>query len=1169
MRLNKIKLSGFKSFVDPTTFTVPSNLVGIVGPNGCGKSNIIDAVRWVMGESSAKHLRGDSMADVIFNGSSARKPVGQAAIELVFDNSEGRLGGQYAQYTEISIKRQVSRDGTSSYFLNGAKCRRKDITDVFLGTGLGPRSYAIIEQGMISRLIEAHPEDLRLFIEEAAGISKYKERRREAENRIRHTQENLNRLNDLRGELDKQLGHLQRQAKTAERYKELKDEERTLRSQLQALRWRALDEQFHTHERGIAEQDNAYEKLVADLRNVEAEIERLRQDHIEKTDQFNEVQGRFYGVGAEIARLEQNIQHLKDRRAQLQQDIETTERELTQARTHYEVDQRQIAEQEALLATNEPALEQALRTEQISGDALTQAEQAVHDVQAVWDAFQRESADATRAAEVERTHIKHVDDRMLQLAQRRQRLSEEQSRIDPHAQEQRIGELEMQCEQFDAETSIEQEQLQLQIKQINEQRDDIHRATTELDQARNRLQTVRGRHASLEALQQAALGKRHGAVTDWLDHRGLKEAKRLAQGVEAQAGWERAVETVLGFYLEAVCVDGMDPFATHLEELTKGSVALFDTQAVIPPAQHALATPLLSLVTAPWRMDSLLAGIYVAESLNEALQLRSQLQAHESVITRDGIWMGNGWLRVARDPDEKAGVLQREHELKELGTERVQLEGRETELASALETGRDRLRELEANRESLQIQLNQLHRRRADAQSELSGLQARMEQMRARHAQIADEIRELESQSAQGEEELLLARRRLQETLDRMESFSTRRSELEQQREQLRTQLDQARVQARTDRDAAQELRLKVQSARTTLASARQSIERIQTQLTQLTTRADELKRHLEESEAPMRQLRAELDRQLEQRVGVQNELTAARRAVEEIDHALRERSGQRQQVEQESQQVRSGLEQARMSVQELRVRRQTIEEQLTETGFVLATVIESLPADAVLDVWQESVDRASAQIARLGAINLAAIDEFKEGSERKVYLDAQFNDLTEALTTLENAIRKIDRETRDRFKETFDRIDLGFKEKFPRLFGGGTAYLEMTGEDLLDAGVTVMARPPGKRNSTIHLLSGGEKALTAVALVFSIFELNPAPFCMLDEVDAPLDEANVGRFCNLVREMSQRVQFVFITHNKNTMELADQLNGVTMHEPGVSRLVAVDVDEAVRMAAI
>ena len=1169
MRLHKIKLAGFKSFVDPTTLTLPSNLVGIVGPNGCGKSNVIDAVRWVMGESSAKHLRGESMADVIFNGSSARKPVGQAAIELLFDNSDGSLGGQYAQYTEIAVKRQVSRDGTSNYFLNGSKCRRKDITDVFLGTGLGPRSYAIIEQGMISRLIEAKPEDLRMFIEEAAGISKYKERRREAESRIKNTRENLDRLNDLRVELDKQLGHLQRQANTAERYKAMKEEERTVKAQLQALRWQALDGQHLEHERAIQEKATDYEKTVAQLRSCEAEIEKQRDAQIEMTDVFNAVQGRYYSVGADIARVEQNIQHIKDRRAQQQQDLTQAERELAQAQAHLDMDQQQIADHESFLTQHEPQLGTALQTESASGVALAQLERGMHDWQATWDEFNRDAADVGKVAEVERTHIKHAEDHLVQLTQSKQRLHEEQGQLNPAVQEQRAEELNTQRAQLEQQVAEQTTHMQAALAQISEQREHNHRHTTELDQARSRLQTVRGRHASLEALQQAALGKKHGVVTDWLGRRGLQNAVRLAQGVEVQTGWERALETVLGFYLEAVCVDGLDPFATHLTELTKGSVAFFDTQAAIPQAHHALAAPLLGLVQAPWRLDSLLAGIYVAETLNDALGLRTSLQAHESVVTRDGIWLGNGWLRVARDPDEKAGVLQREHELKELTAERAQLEQQEAKLREALDMGRQRLHELEQGRETLQAQLNQSNRRRADVMSELSGLQARLDQMRTRYTRIDDELRDVLQRMTQGEQDLMSARQRLEAVVERMQVSTARREELTRQREQLRQQLDQARTQARSDREAAQELRLKVQSARTALNSARQSLQRIEVQLTQLTTRRGELHTQLTDGDAPLLQLREELDQSLAQRIAVESELNAARRAVEDIDHALRELSTQRHRAEQQSQAIRTELDNARMSSQELRVRRQTIEESLAESGFTTTALFETMPQEAGIDAWHERAEKLHAHIQRLGPINLAAIDEFKEHSERKTYLDAQHADLTEALTTLENAIRKIDRETRERFKETFDKIDAGFREKFPRLFGGGTAYLELTGEDLLDTGVTVMARPPGKRNSTIHLLSGGEKALTAVALVFAIFELNPAPFCMLDEVDAPLDEANVGRFCNLVREMSERVQFIFITHNKNTMELANHLNGVTMQEPGVSRLVTVDVEEAVRMVAM
>ncbi len=1167
MRLSKIKLAGFKSFVDPTTIPLPTNLTGIVGPNGCGKSNTIDAVRWVMGESSAKHLRGDSMTDVIFNGSNSRKPVGQASIELIFDNSDGTLGGQYAQYNEISIKRTVTRDGQSLYHLNGTRCRRRDITDIFLGTGLGPRSYAIIEQGTISRIIEARPEELRTFLEEAAGISKYKERRRETETRIRHTRDNLDRLNDLREELEKQLNHLQRQAATAERYKQLKQEERSLKGQLQALRWRSLNGDAQKQEHQIREQETGLEAQIARQRSAEAGIESKREAHVEASEQFNRVQSEYYGIGADIARLEQTIQHARERYQQQRQDLEQLERSWNEAQVHQESDQQKIEELQGKLLELDPQHLMAVEAEELSAAALAEAEQAMQEWQATWDSFNQKANEPSQTAQVERARIQHLEQQVGQLQQRLKRIEEEQQNLSGGNLDEELEMLREQVAEGELHAAGFQERLSGCIEQINRQREQNHQDSQELDQLRTRLQSQRGRHASLEALQQAALGKRQGAVSEWLAKQGLAEVQRLAQGISVSDGWERAVECVLGDNLEAVCVDGMDPILGTLGSLEHGSLALFDTRSQSVAAGGG--DTLLSRVRAEWPLDSLLGHIYTAEDLPAALAQRSQLAAHESVITRDGVWLGNNWLRVARDADERAGVLHREQELKELSEAINGLEAQVESLQHSQEAGRQRLKELEEERETIQADFNESSRRHAEQQSQLSAKQARQEQIASRRERLQSEAGELQEQIGQAETQMLTSRTTLHTALERMEELAQQREELAARRDVLRDTLEQARERARREREEAQTLTVRIQTMRTELDSTRQGLERMNQQLAVLAERREELRMALAEGDSPITLKNEELEVLLEKRMAVENRLTEARRIVGDIDHAIRELETERHSAEQQAQIIRSNLERMRMGWQEMSVRRQTLQEQVGEAGFEIETLLQELPEDADISAWEQELETIGQRIQRLGPINLAAIDEYEQQSERKKYLDAQNADLMESLETLENAIRKIDRETRTRFKETFDKVNKGLQEKFPLLFGGGHAYLELTGDDLLDTGVTVMARPPGKRNSTIHLLSGGEKALTAVALVFSIFELNPSPFCMLDEVDAPLDEANVGRFCKLVKEMSEQVQFIFITHNKATMELATTLTGVTMHEPGVSRIVAVDVDEAVELAAV
>ncbi len=1166
MRLSKIKLAGFKSFVDPTSIPLPSNLVGVIGPNGCGKSNVIDAVRWVMGETSAKNLRGDSMADVIFNGSTARKPVGQATIELVFDNTDSSLGGQWAEYNEISVKRTVTRDGQSNYFLNGSRCRRKDIVDIFLGTGLGPRSYAIIEQGTISRLIEAKPEELRIYLEEAAGISKYKERRRETENRIKHTRENLDRLTDLRDELGKQLAHLQRQAKTAERFTALKVEERLVKAQLQALRWQKLDTLSGEQERALSELETDLEAEIAKQRNLEAELESLREQHVDAGDAFNSVQGRFYAVGADIARLEQSIQHAKERRQEQESNLSQVERSVEEAQVHLEADQSRVLTLESELQVMEPELAEAREKEQLATATMQEAEQAMQGWQQQWDEFNQGAGEPARNAEVERTRIQHLEQQQYQVDQRRERLQQELQNLSPAELEQTVAQLQEQLLEVEARIEAQEEQLQNLLESINRQRQDNQETNKQLNAQRSELQNLQGRRASLEALQQAALGQSNAVVNGWLQNQGLDKAQRLAQGLNVENGWERAVECVLGQYLEAICVDDLGSVSGALDALTGGSVTLF--AAAAGGNGSGDAQTLLSKVSAPWNLQDLLAGVYVADNLPEALARRSNLAPHESIVTRDGLWLGGSWLRVVREEDAHSGVLQREKELKEIVAQLESCEARVEGLQMQLEQGQEALRNQEQERESAQAQVNQVRRQSADIKAQLGGKQARLEQVHDRRAKIEQEIGELREQIDASQDEVSQARARLEQSLEEMERINQQRESLNRQRDELRQQLDQSRGQSRLGRDIAHDLNVQLQSKKVELNSTRQNLQRMLEQLQQMEIRREELRAALLEGEDPIGGMAEELAVLLEQRRGVEQELTEARKKVEEIEFSMRELAGERNRFEQKAQALRSKVEHSRMAWQETKVRRQGVTEQIDESDFELQVLLDEMPESANEELWQEQLDGLTRRIQSLGPINLAAIEEFKEQSERKTYLDAQNEDLMKALETLENAIRKIDKETRTRFKETFDAVNSGLQAMFPRLFGGGHAYLELTGEDLLETGVSIMARPPGKRNSSIHLLSGGEKALTAIALVFSMFELNPAPFCMLDEVDAPLDEANVGRFSNLVKEMSERVQFIFITHNKVTMEIAHQLNGVTMHEPGVSRLVAVDVDQAVEMVA-
>ena len=1170
MRLSKIKLAGFKSFVDPTTIHVPSNLVGVIGPNGCGKSNIIDAVRWVMGESSAKHLRGESMADVIFNGSNTRKPVGTASIELAFDNTDGTIGGQYAGYNEISIRRQVSRDGTSNYFLNNTRCRRRDITDIFLGTGLGPRSYSIIEQGTISRLIEAKPDELRAFLEEAAGISKYKERRRETENRIKHTRENLDRLQDLLEEIDKQIEKLKRQSRTAERYKELKSEERQVKAELLALRYASMHEETSTRENDLQQLELGMQAEIAEQRRIEAELEKLRDSLTSANESFNTVQGQYYKLGADVARIEQAIQHNRESRQQQQEELSRAEQTLAEVEDHIRVDTTRLEELAREIEANGPELTATTERAGQSAAALKDAEQAMQEWQEEWNEFNQRAAERAQAAQVERTRLDHLDRHMQQLDDRLQRMDEEQQTLGSNTL---ISELEQAAHQSEAqETVVAGIKINLEnaIRRIIDVRSGLEQQEQQLSALLSVHHDTHGRLTSLQTLQQAALGQHSEQVSGWLAAQGIQDAPRLAQEIQVEAGWEYAVETALGFYLEAVCVDGLDNVEDMLGSLEHGSIALFDTRAVSAAGSSSDKGVLLSSkLTSSGSAGALLDGVYAVDTLAQALAMRAALAVHESIVTREGIWVGHNWLRVARDTDEKAGVLEREREINEL-TEQVAAQAGNVEaLQQSVAAARESLIAAEAERDRLQNENNQALRVASDFRASLAAIQTRLEQQQARRDHVLMESELLRTEK-QGEAEAMASSQSLlQEALDAVETLSVEREQRTRQQQQLSGMLSETRERARNDQQAVHQLALRAESIRTALETTGQALTRMREQREQLISRRDQLTGVLDQGDTPVNELESELKDLLSRRHGSEAELHAARKQVEDMEHGTRELDQQRIRTERSVGNQREQIEQDRMAWQEIKVRSDTLMEQINESGFEYQPLLEQIEEGASVDVWAEQADKLESRIQRLGPINLAAIEEYEEESRRKEYLDAQHADLIEALTTLENAIGKIDKETRSRFRETFEKVNEGMQENFPVLFGGGQAYLELTGEDLLDTGVTVMARPPGKRNSTIHLLSGGEKALTAIALVFAIFRLNPSPFCMLDEVDAPLDDANVGRYCDMVRKMSEHVQFIFISHNKITMEMANQLTGVTMHEAGVSRLVAVDVDEAVRLVAV
>ncbi len=1121
-----------------------------------------------MGESSASRLRGDSITDVIFNGSSSRKPIGAASVELLFDNSDTTLEGQYAKYAEIGIRREVTRDGISAYFLNGTKCRRKDITGVFLGTGLGPRSYSIIEQGMISRLIEAKPEEMRVFLEEAAGISKYKERRRETSNRIKRTKENLDRLLDVLEEVEKQIKHLDRQAKTAERYGRYKDEERRTAAELLALRARDLDERANDADRHLAERKTRLEAVVAEQRKIEAGIEEARVQQSERSDAFNEVQGRFYKVGSEIARLEQSIEHAHELRERQSKDLEQAVQGAREIRGHIDKDQSEIAQLELTLNELVPGLEQARRSEKSSAESLQRSEEALADWQQQWDDFTASSNEAMQLRNVEQTRSEQIESRIQSFSERRKKLDEAKSGASADELKSNFDELtaqEMRKRQARDEFDRHQTDIADKIRKLREQDSKL---THLVDERRSSLQAGQGKYASLEALQKAALGEGDEGINEWLESAGLDSNRKVAQTLDVADGWEKAIETVLGDYLQAICVADITPVTESIAKLRSGNLTVLLEQSGDPELFDVSDTLAAKVTGAPKSVHRILAQVRVADSLGAALSIRDTIGEDGSVITQDGIWLGSQWLRVSRDKDAKAGVLSREHDMRRLKAEVRELQARFDSARKLLQDGRIRLNQLEERRETVQRDAASLLTEYSETKAALDAAKYRMDQANARQAAIAEESSEVDNDQISAEEQLRESRRNFDQAVETLDPLEAQGTGLQARREELRADLQRVREQAQEDRQTVQNITIQFESRRTSKESAAQNLDRMQSQLQQFESREVEIREQLEQRQTPLAENKKTLEEQLANRIAVEEELSSARHLVEQVEAGLREMDESRMQVDQSVDEARGFVNEAEMGLREVRVRREGFAEQIAQTDFEYDTLIDGIDESASVDGWEEKLEKSRRRIERLGPINLAAIDEFKEQSERKAYLDAQLEDLNSALATLEGAIRKIDKETRSRFRETYNNVNAGFKKLFPKLFGGGHAYLELTGDDLLSAGVTVMARPPGKRNSTIHLLSGGEKALTAVALVFAIFELNPAPFCLLDEVNAPLDDANVARFCDIVKEMANVVQFVFITHNKVTMEMARQLTGVTMQEPGVSRLVSVDLDEAVKMAA-
>lgn len=1167
MKLEKIKLSGFKSFVDPTTIPISGNLIGIVGPNGCGKSNIIDAVRWVMGESSAKHLRGGQMADVIFNGSSTRQPVSTASVELVFDNSEGRVGGEFAKYNTLAIKRQVSRDGQSAYLLNGTRCRRKDITDLFLGTGLGSRSYAIIEQGTISRMVEAKPEELRIHIEEAAGVSKYKERRHETEIRMRHTRENLERLNDVREEVEKQLKHLHKQAQKAEKYTQLKKQERQYKVELLAMRWNKHHQSAQALEQKLQAVAQAHNQLFMQLREIDRDVDGRRELQKQQQKQLEQVQGEFYDVVSEVSRLEQAISHHQRSRQEMGEEIDRLGQQAAQFVAEMEQDKQQLEE----IRQSQLETEQSLVSARSAAELHIQEQQQLREQRSAWqqqwETFRNETAELREQVEVQRSKIGQLENQQQQYQVRLHKLESERGELNGSQLQREIAALDQSIETIESERSLMHQQLDALNQLIDEQRRRVKQLHDQLHNLRSELHGVKGKVTSLELLQQHAMGKDNKKLTRWLGQMSLVENKRLAEYLEVESGWEKAAETVLSAYLEAICVEDAGPLLDGLNTLSEQSLTLFETRIDTAVVEKGRLPRLLDKIDTPWNLNSLLVGVYCADDEHAVRELSAQLSDHESIITPQGTWLGPGWLKIVHPGDGKAGVLQREKELRLLKEHQLQLQEQITLSEQALEEAELQLQEAEIRRETLQRQDKAMGVELSAKNAEFSACSAKLEHEQRRLEQVVDEIEDLHRDVAENAELLAESSLLKEQAEQALQNSEQKQGQLQQLEQTLQHQLQQIEQSVHESQQQVHRLQARLESLQASEQMTDKQLLRLQQQHRQASDRIRDLQTRLQQTLTPLDDEQFELQALRLQKDQLEATLKQERATLEQTEASVSQLSEEHVRVQRELEKQKERLDSIRFEQQESSVRQQTVTEQLNEIDADAEQILATLSEQAEESAWKQKVDDLGRQIERLGTINLTAIEEYQAQSERMRFLDEQHQDLTSALATLEQAIDKIDKESRQRFKETFDKINNGLQVKFPKLFGGGQAYLELTEQDLLEAGVNIVARPPGKRNSSIHLLSGGEKALTAVALVFSIFDLNPAPFCLLDEVDAPLDDANVGRFSKMVEEMSASVQFLYISHNKVTMEIAKQLAGVTMKEPGVSRMVAVDIDEAVDLA--
>ena len=1170
MRLNSIKLSGFKSFVEPTNFLLPGQLVGVVGPNGCGKSNIMDAVRWVLGESRASELRGESMQDVIFNGTNNRKPASRASVELVFDNADHRAGGQWGQFSEIAVKRILTRDGNSSYYINNQPVRRRDVQDVFLGTGLGPRAYAIIGQGTISRIIESRPEELRLFLEEAAGVSKYKERRRETENRLSDTRENLTRVEDILRELNANLEKLEKQAAVAQQFNALQADV-TLKQNQQWYLKRSESEADQLKVRLDAEKAvNELESRVADLRHVEADLEAIRQAHYAAGDHVNQAQGLLYEASAEVGRLEAEIRFVVEGRQRVEQRLVQLREQAVQWDGRKEAAQAEIATlADQAIEAEEAAMTLSAQVDE-QAQALPDLEEALRQAQARASEQRASVTQVQQQIQVLAADQRNVEEQSRQLNVRRERLTVDRNAL-AAPDEQRLFNLQNQlaaakeaAEMADARLH----ELQEQVPQLDEDRRTRQQA---VNTEGSRQTALSARMEALKALQEKV--RTDGKLKPWLAKHGLDALQGLWSRIHVEPGWENALEAALRERLGALEVSRLDMVRAFGADAPPARLAFYSPpQAAIAGKGSALPSlaDLLRLNDAGQQalFAEWLHGCRTAPGLEEALASRENLLPGEVIYVKSGHAVTRHSESFYAPDNEQAGLLARAQEIENLDKQLKAQALITDEARSALVRAEAAYADAAQRLVSARREASEAQSRAHEVQVETLRLSQLAEQTRARSEQIAGDLAEVDGQLEDLQERRITAEGRFEELDMQLADSQERHAQLDEHVIEADRRLSACREQQRGLERRAQEAAFTQRSLAARQAELTRAIETAGEQARELAV--DEQRAQEELSRLTAAAAQAGLQSALALKLERESQLGAQRSTYDDLTARLRASDERRLKLERELDPMRQRITDFQLKEQAARLGLEQYTQLLADAQADLGVIAKSIADGNVrLQGLQGEIDRLHREIGALGAVNLAALEELTTARERKGFLDAQTADLTDAMTTLEDAIRKIDGETRELLSGTFNVVNEHFGRMFPELFGGGNARLVMTGDEILDSGVQVMAQPPGKKNQTIHLLSGGEKALTAIALVFAIFQLNPAPFCLLDEVDAPLDDANTERYAKLVTSMSRETQFLFISHNKIAMEMAEQLIGVTMQEQGVSRIVAVDMESAVGLAEV